>query len=919
MGFFSNISTGLRALFGRTRVEREMDEELTGFLTASAEANQRSGMSPEAAARAARIEMGSTNAVKHHIRSTGWETAAENLWLDLRYSVRMLLKSPGFTLVAILSLALGIGANTAIFTLINNVIMQQLPVRQPGELVSFGKSLSGGLLGGVDLSFFDMYGSDFANQLEKNPGPFAGVFSYDSRFRRVGVQIGEHPTGPSVQIQSHMVSGGYFNTLATPMFLGRGIQPYDASAPGRSPVVVVSYHYWRDTLEADSHVLGKIITLNGVPCNIVGVAPPRFYGIMLGTEPPDIWAPLTMQAELMHEPSNLAANGPYWLHMAARLAPGHSVQQDQIWLNDQIHAYVLSHEGGQVSADRRAEIGRINEPLVPAGSGVSGMRQGFEGPLLVLMCVVVLVLLVACANLANFLLARATARQREISTRLALGSTRMRIVRQILMEALLLSAAGGLCGLALAWVATRALIRFVAGGVAYTSLSATPDLRVLAFTFAVALLTGLLFGLAPALRVARADAAPALNANARTAAAAGGSGGRLLPRALVIGQVTASVVLLAAAGLFLRSLTNIEKQDFGFNRSNLLVVDFAHKFGDLKPQQLAGFYQQVQDRLNALPGIAASAFATTPPMSRGNTDSSVKVSGHVPAPKEGTNSILELTTPGYFQATGIPILQGRAIGSEDAPNGPKSIVVNRAFAEHYFPQGNALGHQVTIEDDDVLGPWQIVGVAANTLYSGPREEIQRHIYIPQQQAVLGEASYTESLIVRTTGDPAKMTSAVRQALQEIDPSLPILSIRTIGDLTDHFVTNEQLVSRLCATFSALAVLLAAIGLYGVMSYTVVRRTNEIGIRIALGAQTGNVLWMVLRESLVLLAVGLALGLPIALGGLHSLQSQLYQLSSSDPVTMIGSVLIIAAVTVLAAWLPARRASHVDPMVALRCD
>lgn len=919
MGFFKNISAGLRALTGRARVERDLDEELNGFLTASAEAKQRTGLPAEEAARAARIEMGSTNAVKHRIRSAGWEIGAENLWLDLRYSLRMLVRSPGFTLIAILSLALGIGANTAIFTLINNVILQQLPVRQPGQLVSFGKSLSGGVLGGVDISFFDMYGSDFASQLERNPGPFAGVFSYDSRFRRVGVQIGDHPTGPAVQIQSHMVSGNYFNTLGAPMFMGRGIQPYDALAPGRSPVVVVSYHYWRDSLETDSRALGKVITVNGVPCTLVGVTPPRFYGLLLGTEPPDIWMPVTMQAELFHEPSLLSTNGPYWLHMGARLAPGHSLQQAQLWLDDQIHAYVLAHEGSQPSADRRAEIARIHEPLVAAGSGVSGVRQGFESPLLILMCVVVLVLLVACANLANFLLARATARQREISTRLALGSTRMRIVRQILMEALLLSATGGLCGLGLAWVAARTLIRFVAGNVAYTSLSATPDLRVLAFTFAVSLLTGLLFGLAPAFRVARADAAPALNANARTAAAAGGAGSRVIPRALVIGQVTASVVLLAAAGLFLRSLTNLEKQDFGFDRNNLLVVNFGHKFGDLKPEQLAGFYQRVQQRINALPGVAASAFATTPPMSRSNTDSTVKVSGYVPAPKEGTNSILELVTPGYFETTGIPIQQGRAIGTQDAANGAKSIVVNRAFADHYFPHANAIGHQVAIDDDDVAGPWQIVGVAANTLYSGPREEVQRHIYIPQQQAVLGEASYTESFMIRTTGDPDKMIASVRAALLDVDPELPILGIRSIADLTDHFVTNEELVSRLCASFSALAVLLAAIGLYGVMSYTVVRRTNEIGIRIALGAQTGNVLWMVLRESLVLLVVGLALGLPIALGGLHYLQSQLYQLSASDPVTMVGSVLIIAAVTVFAAWLPARRASHVDPMVALRCD
>ena len=797
--------------------------------------------------------------------------------------------------------------------------MQQLPVRQPGQLVSFGKSLSGGVLGGVDISEFDMYGLDFANQLEKNPGPFASVFSYDSRFRRVGVQLGEHPTGPATQIQSHLVSGSYFNTLGAPMFLGRGIQPYDAFAPGRTPVVVVSYHYWRNSLEADAHVLGKIVTINGVPCTIVGVTPPRFYGILLATEPPDIWAPVTMQAELMREPSFLAAAGPYWLHMGARLAPGHTLEQDQGWLDGQIRAYVLAHEGGQVSADRRAEVARITEPLVSAGSGVSGMRQGFESPLLILMCVVVLVLLVACANLANFLLARAIARQREISTRLALGSTRLRIVRQILMEALLLSAAGGLCGVALAWVAARALIQFVAGGAPFTSLTATPDMRVLAFTFGVSLLTGLLFGLAPALRVARTNATPALNANARTAVAAGGSGARVLPRALVIAQVAVSVVLLAAAGLFLRSLANIEKQDFGFNRTNLLVVSFGEKFGGMKPEQLAGFYQTVQDRINALPGVAASAFSNTPPMSNGSWDSSFKVAGYVRAPKEGSNAILERVTPGYFETTGIPILQGRGLSRQDTATGAKAVVANRAFVSHYFPNGNPIGRSLTIDQDSITGPWQIVGVAANTRYSGPREDIQEHIYFPVQQIVVGEDSYAECLVVRTSGDSAKMAPVVRSAIATIDPTLPIVGTRTSDELTSHFVTNEQLVSRLCATFSALAVLLAAIGLYGVMSYTVVRRTNEIGIRIALGAQTGNVLWMVLRESLVLLAAGLALGLPIALGGLRYLQSQLYQLSASDPVTIAGAVFIIAAVTVLAAWLPARRASQVDPMVALRCD
>jgi predicted permease len=918
MGLIGNITAGMRALFGNARVEREMDEELRGFLDASAEGKLRAGMTQEDAARAARVEMGSANAVKHRIRSAAWETAAENLWNDLRYSVRMLAKSPAFTLVAVASLALGIGANTAIFTLINGVLLKQLPVRAPKELVSFGKAISGGVLGGVDMGTADLYPYDFARQLETRPGPFEGIFSYNSRMRKVGVQAGEHPTGQAAQVLAHLVSGNYFDVLGVPMFMGRYLQPSDAEAPGRNAVVVVSYHYWRETMDADRGAIGRVLTVNGVPCTVVGVAPAGFYGIVLG-EPPDLWAPLTMQSELTREPTMLAVNGPYWLHLGARRAAGSSMALQQQWLNSQIRAYVLAHEGGKIAPERRKEIERIAEPLVPAGSGVSSLRMNFEAPLLILMGVVVLVLLVACANLANFLLAKAASREREISTRLALGSTRTRIVRQILMEALLLSAAGGICGLVLAFFGTRALIQFVAAGAAYTSLDPRPDIPVLAFTLGVSVLTGLLFGLAPALRVARSDAAPALNANARTASGSGGRGARLLPRALVVAQVTVSVILLAGAGLFLRSLTNLKQQDFGFSRTQMLLVTLGDKFGGLKPEQLAGFYQRALDRMNALPGVKAAAFSSAAPMSHSSWTSSFKVQGYVPGPKEDTSAILERVSTGYFEATGIRIVEGRALGREDAPNGAKAIVVNRAFAEHYFPRNDAVGHQVTIDDDTNAGPWQIVGVAANTRYSGPREEPQPQIYFPVQQLAVGENSYAEWLQVSTAGDPAKMTGAVRAVLAELDPNLPVLRVQSIGDLTDRFVANEALISRLSAVFSALAVLLAGIGLYGVMSYSVVRRTNEIGIRIALGAQNSTVLWMVLRESLVLLGLGLVLGLPLSLGGLRLLQSQLFELSASDPLTLSASVFIIAAVTVLAAWLPARRATRVDPMVALRCD
>ncbi len=735
MGWFTSIASGLRALTHRSRTEHEMNEELDSFLAASTEQKRRAGMTPGAASHAARVEMGSANAVKHRIRSAGWETSIETLWQDLRFSFRMLAKSPAFTLVAILSLALGIGANTAIFTLIHGLILKELPVRSPEQLVSFGKAITGGALGGVDIGTYDLYPYDFARQLEKQPGPFAGVFSYNSRTRRVGVAPGEHPTGTPSQMLLHLVSGNYFGVLGAPLLMGRPIQPSDSEAPGRNAVVVVSYHYWRENMDADPAVLGRILSVNGVPCTVIGVAQPGFYGISFGIEPPDLWAPLTMQAELTREPSLLNPNGLDWLHLVARRSTSSSLAQEQEWLNTQIRVYILAHEGGKITAERRREIEHITEPLISAASGVSGLRFSFRAPLLILMGVVILVLLVACANLANFLLAKAAAREREISTRLALGSSRTRIMRQMLMESLLLSAIGGLFGLIVAWSATRALISFVAAGAASTSLDAKPDVVVLAFTLAVSLVTGLLFGLAPAFGVARANAARSLNAGARTAAGGGGENG-VLARGLVVAQITASVVLLAAAGLFLRSLANLEKQNFGFDRSNILLVNFGDKFGGLKPEQVAGFYQQVSNRITPLPGVRSAAFSRFAPMSRSGWTSSIKVQGYNPAPKEDTTTAFDAVTPGYFEATGMHILEGRSIGAVDAPRGPKTIVVNRALAERYFPHKDAIGASSASKTTPTPAPGKLSASSQTRALPGRANPLSRRFTSPCSSSLL---------------------------------------------------------------------------------------------------------------------------------------------------------------------------------------
>jgi len=492
-------------------------------------------MPAEQAAHAARVEMGSANAVKHHIRSATWESRMEIFLRDLKHCARGLLRSPGFTLIAVLSLALGIGANTAIFTLIKQVLLQNLPVRDPQQLVTFGKSTGGGVLGGIDLGTADMFAYNFARQLEANPGPFQGVAAYASFAPRVSLRISN--SSAALQIPASPVSGNFFNVLGAAPFMGRTIAPFDAVTAHSNAVAVVSYHFWQQTLSSDPAVIGKTISINATPFTVVGVMPEAFHGITQELEPPDIWVPITMVQEILLQPGFLEPRSFYFLHMVARRSSQSPLATDQAWLDHQVRDYVRAGEGASIAPARQQEIERITVRLVSAAHGVSRLRSRYGDSLKILMAIVAVVLLIACANLANFLLARAIARQREVATRLALGSSRGRIIRQSLLEALLLSFSGGVFGLVLAFAATRTLIAFVAQGTANTPLDARPDSAVLLFTLAVSVLAGLLFGLAPALHGSSSSAMPALSANTRTAASAGGRASRWWPKALVTAQI----------------------------------------------------------------------------------------------------------------------------------------------------------------------------------------------------------------------------------------------------------------------------------------------------------------------------------------------------------------------------------------------
>ena len=952
MNWLTNFAKGIASLLHRQNVERELDEELQGYLEASAAHKQRNGMTQEAARRAAIVELGSSNSVKHQVWSSRWESTAEGILQDLRVSVRTLAKSPGFTAVALLSLALGIGGNTAIFTLINQVLLRNLPVRDPQQLVAFGDSVFGGVAGGINLGDFGGYFPwDFTRQMEANPGPFQGIAAYGSfsnkvSIRRLGASAAADANSPAMLAPANLVSGNYFSVLGAQPLIGRTIVPSDDATPGSGAVIVLSYHFWQQSLSSDPDIVGKSLSINGTPFEVVGVMPREFHGIKQELETAELWAPISMQTVVLQQPSMLTPHsGLYFLHLFGRLsaaATSHKAEfaQSQNWLNQQVHSGVREREGANLSTDRQLEISRINVPLIPAAHGVSLLRHQYGDSLKILMIVVSLVLLIACANLANFLLSRAATRQREILTRLALGSSRMRIVRQGLIETFLLSIVGGVMGLGVAFAATRALIAFVGRGNAYIPMSPAPDAGVLLFTLCVSVLTGILFGLAPSIQAARTGSRGTLSSGARTAQGGGGKQARFWPKALVTAQVMLSLVLLVVAGLFLRTLRNLQDQDYGFERSHLLLADIGEQLAGYEPHQVAALHQSLLDHLSAIPGVRSAALSATPPISGGGWTSDISLSGYTPGPKENMVSILNRVSGQYFETTGISIVAGRGITPADTENSLKVAVVSQTIARKFYPKGNAVGQQLTIGIDSVKGPWQIVGIARDTKPGDPRDtDPVRMTYIPLSQietflpAVAAAASangkpasreenqdcFAHTILIRTSNDPAKTIADLRAAVAAVDPNLPLLQITTIQDQVSHLISHDELISTLTSIFSVLALLLAAIGLYGVMSYNVARRTNEIGIRLALGAQGANVLRMIMGESLLLLALGVGLGLPLAMMATRIIKQQLFATDAIDPASFAAALLVVSLMTVLASWLPARRAARVDPVNALRCE
>ena len=863
----------------------------------------------------------------------------QTIWRDLRYGIRVLFEAPGFTAIAVLSLALGIGANTALFSVVDAMMLKKLSVKEPDQLVILNWTASSEFSPG---SYSGSGRTDPATGLNvRTSFPYltferlrAEASGLSDLFAFSGIgQVNVNVDGQAEVATAQVVSGNYHAALSLQPLLGRTITDGDDEAAA-NPVAVISHRYWQSRFGGDPSVVGKEATLNNVAFTIVGVTPRGFDGTLQIGASPDFSIPLGLEPQVRAGRSSQEGAGIWWLLLMGRLQPGSTAEQVPARLEGQFQQSVLEHRAGIESHRLRqpaATQGRPMPALQPQDyprlgviSGSRGQvetRRSFEGQLRLLFGVVGLVLLIACANVANLLLSRAAARQREIAVRLALGASRWRLMRQLLTESMLLSAFGGVVGVLFAlWIKNGLLSVSGWGGARMNALEPNLDLRVLGFTLFLALLTGLLFGLAPAWRATRLDLTPALKDSAK---GSGGTSRSALSKSLVVIQVALSLLLLIGAGLFLRTLRNLQTVDAGFNRENLLLFGVDPGLIGYKGDRLATLYQELCGRIEGVPGVRSVTFSRVTLLSGSTSSRSVFLPGAVAIsdgrvqPTGSTN--VHQIRENYFETMEIPLLQGRALTSQDDQRAPRVVVVNRTFAERFFPNEDPIGKRFGF-DPDKPTEVEVIGLCADAKYASLREEIPPTAYSNwlQELGRVGASTFG----VRMTGDPSASVAVIREAVRGVEANLPLNNIRTQTDQADQSLATEKLFANLLSFFGILAQQLASIGLYGVLAYSVSQRTREIGIRMALGAQQRDVLRMVIRQGMLLALLGVALGLAgayVLTRWLQSVERMLYGVQPADPTTFVVVAFLLLVVALVACWIPARRATKVDPMVALRYE
>jgi predicted permease len=895
------LIAGFKALIGRHRLEQELDLELRTYLEMSIGEKMRAGMARDDAIRAARVEVGSLEAVKDHTRDVGWEAQLESIWRDVRHAVRTLRRSPAFSAVAVVTLALGIGANTAIFGVVNAVMLRPLPVDRPENLISLATVYPGSVEPIFSYSAYRRFALDGAHVADAIAA---------SSVRRDGITI----DGPPEPVDHKWVSGNYFTTLGVPAAVGRTLLPSDDRLPPGEPVAVLSDAYWTRRFGRDRSVIGRRFRLKATAFTIVGVAPRGFFG-ETGGEAPDIWIPQTLQPGA--PPYVWTGHSTTWLAILARLRPGVTLAQARAGLEpvyDRIREEVAV---GTDSSEFRNSVLESRLAVSEARGGSSRLRGPLSAPLLILMGIVGLVLAIACANVANLMLARAASRRRETAVCLAIGAGRLRVVRHGLAEAMLLAALGGVAGLLLALWGGSALAALISGALPI-SIDVSPDERVLAFTMLVSCATAVLFGLLPALRAARLDPLPALKVS-------GGPGGTVripLRRTLVVTQIAVSLVLLVVAGLFVRSLLKLKDIDLGFDPDRVLLFLVAPP-GPAQPlsaEERLNVYRQLLARAESVPGVSAASASFSGLFTRGTWRNVISVEGFVARSGVTPRTFANSVTPRYFDVMRIAVLRGRGFTDDDHETAPRVAVVNQTFASQFFGGADPIGRRVGLCSSDPCGAqpkamMEIVGMTEDAKYVDMREEKRPMLYVPFTQY---EQNLRE-LEVRTAAAPAAVAATLHRELAGVDSRVAIVAMVELRDQVEGSIVAERLTAKLSAMFGILALALSAVGLYGVIAYVTAERRAEIGIRMALGADSRDVRRLVLRDTLTLVVAGMMIGIPAASAGARLLASQLYEVGPNDPLALSLALVTLTVAASVAGYLPARRAARVDPLIALRAE
>jgi predicted permease len=831
-----------------------------------------------------------------------------NTLADLRLALRGLRRNPLFATVAVLSLALGIGANTAIFTLLDQIILRKLPVKSPDQLVMVYQDANNmGSNVGTRMNSYPIY-----QDLQSRAEPFAEVLCRRTTEASVSID------NSTERVTAELVSGNYFSMLGVVPALGRVFtSQQDDQVYNGHPVVVLSYDYWSRRFARDPNVVGKTIRVNDYPMTIVGVSARGFFGLDPASSP-QVRVPIQMKPVMHPDWTWLRMDDrrAKWVQVFARLKPGYTVASAAApiqGLYTQIRQYELSlPAASDWSSYYRDDFMKGKMIVESATGGFSGLRNAFSTALIVLMCMVGLVLLIACANVANLLIARAFMRQKELAVRLSLGASRRRLVHQMLVESLLLSALGAALGLALSFVLTRSLLALLPADSSPLLIQPRPDGRILAFTLALTVLTAFVFGLLPAFRASRPD--PWTTLKDTIGSIAGGSGSLFLRKGLVVTQVALSFLLLFGAGLFVRSLHNLKSTETGVALDNLVSFQLSASLNGYDNERGTQFYTSLLEKLQTAPGVKSAAYASVPILAGDEWDSSMGVEGHTAKDGEDMQAFMNSFSPGYFKTMGIPILEGRDFTGMDARPEATVAIVNRSFAEHFFKGQSAVGKRIGFGGGPATKlKIEIIGVVQNALYEGPREGVHRQVFVPRW----GKTDATYYLRVATGSADAFRT--IRNQVAQLDGTIPVYALKTVESQLDETLLTDRLIAVLSLGFGAVATVLASIGLYGVMAFVVARRRKEMGVRLALGAQPGRVIWLVMREVLLLFAIGLAVGIPSAIALGRLVASQLHDVEGSDPAIAVATVGLLTAVSILAGMIPAHRASRIDPMLALRAE